>query len=73
MLISSKTMVFILFFLLLFLLLLYLVVNYRKSVEHYNNLSKSYISMDIYNFKPKGILKGPYSKKNISKHVYFNI
>ena len=66
-------MFFILLLLLLLLLLLYLIVNYRKSVEYYNNFSKSYISMDRSNFKPKGILKGPHSKKNISKHVYFNI
>ena len=69
MLISSKIMFFIL---LLLLLLLYLIVNYRKSVEYYNNFSKSYISMDRYNFKPKGILKGPHSK-NVLKRVSFNI
>lgn len=71
MLISSKIIFFILFILLLFLL--YLILNYRKSVEYYNNFSKPYIFMDVSNFRPKSILKGPYSKKNDSKHVYFNI
>lgn len=69
MLISSKIIIFIL----CFLFLLYLILSYRKSVEHYNNFSRLYISMDRSNFRLKGILKTPYSKKNNSKHVYFNI
>lgn len=68
MLIPYKFLIIILF--LFLFLILYLIHNYRKTIEHYDNLN---IYNNTENFRIKGILKGPNSKKNNLKHVHFNI